>query len=211
MRALDHPNVIRIMDSGRTAYSYYFTMEVVRGQSLDRLIDAASLTLGQKRSIISQAFDAIIYLHSQNVLHRDLKPSNFILRHDGVLKVGDFGISWNPIFTAQSAARLTRDASYVGTPAFMAPEQLSGAEATPETDQYALARSLQCLIEDGRPSIPPKPLSVKRPDLPKALEEVLLRMLDVHAERRFPSLVDAKEAFLSAMPPDPDRDKTLIS
>jgi serine/threonine protein kinase len=210
MRGLDHPNIIRILDSGRTAYSYFFTMELIRGYSLDKLIDSGRLTMGQKRSIISQAFDAVAYLHSRGILHRDLKPSNFILDTQGVLKVGDFGISWNPVFTAHAAARLTRDAAMVGTPAFMAPEQLSGAEATELTDQFALARTIQCLIENARPAIPPKPLSLTRPDLPQALSDAISRMMDVHADRRFPSILDAKEAILDAMPPDPEADLTHL-
>jgi DNA-binding response OmpR family regulator len=203
MRALEHPNIIRILDSGKTAYSYFFTMEVIRGESLDRLIDRATLPMAMKRSVISQAFEAVAYLHSRNVLHRDLKPSNFILGQDGSLKVGDFGISWNPEFTAASAARLTRDATLVGTPAFMAPEQLSGAEANPLTDQYALARTIQCVLEGARPSVPPRLLSATCPDLPAALSNALSRMLDIHPERRFPTILDAKQAVMSAMEQDP--------
>jgi CheY-like chemotaxis protein len=199
MRALDHPNIIRVLDSGRTAYSYYFSMELVRGESMDRLIDRCALSLPQKREVICQLFDAVIYLHQQSVLHRDLKPSNFILSNRGVVKVGDFGISWNPMFTPAQAARLTRDNSLVGTPAFMAPEQLSGAEASELTDQYSLARSIQCLIEDGRPAVPPKPLHQTRPELPMALSDALTRMLHIHAQERYPSLAEAKTAILSGL------------
>lgn len=196
MASLDHPHIVRVFNSGRTAYSYFIAMELVEGVSLEERIRRGALPWNLQVRIVSQILDAVAYLHSRNVLHRDLKPSNVMLTFDGVAKLGDFGIS-----RADSLAgdvQLTRDASLVGTPSFMAPEQIQGCEATVQTDIYSLGRTLQYLFEGGRPALPPRPLSLARPDLPPSLSDAVARCTRADPDGRFASVGEARAAILAA-------------
>lgn len=200
MAALDHPNIVRVFDSGRTPYSYYIAMEVVDGPSLDtRIDDGPPFSWSEQLSIARQCLDAVEYLHGQGVLHRDLKPSNVLLAGGLAVKLGDFGISRASVGDLAQEYRLTRDASLVGTPSFMAPEQLQGAEADESTDVYALGRTLGCLFEGKRPSIPPKPLHLTRPDLPRGLSDTLAACCHADATQRLPNIAGVRARMEAAV------------
>jgi serine/threonine-protein kinase len=196
MERLQHPNIIRVYSSGRTAYTYYIAMEYVEGVTLASLIETEPPTWEQCVDIIRQLFDAVEYLHGEGILHRDLKPSNILLTREGKLKLGDFGISRD--VKEMLNLHLTQDASLIGTPPYMAPEQLLGAEASELTDQYSLARTVVSMFEKGELHVPPKPLRELRPDLPRALSDALARCMHVYPSERFPSIAAAREAVLAA-------------
>ena len=196
MEKLDHPNIVRVVSSGRTALTYYIAMEYVPGTTLAARIEAKDLVWDESRQIISQLLDAMCYLHSQGILHRDIKPSNILLSETGQVKLGDFGISRD--VREMLNMHLTQDAALIGTPPFMAPEQLLGAEASEATDQYSIARTIVSMFEGPTLNVPPVPLAELRPDLPVALGEALARCMNVYPSQRFPSVEEARRAVLAA-------------
>lgn len=195
MEKLNHPNIIRVHGSGKTAYTYYIAMEFVEGRTLSDRAFQDDITWPEAVSIIEQLFEAVIYLHGQGILHRDLKPSNIIITPRGVVKLGDFGISRDVKELVR--LNLTQDASLIGTPQFMAPEQLLGAEASELTDQYSLARTILALFEAGELYVPPKPLHEIRPELPMQLSEALQRCMHVYPTGRFPNIESARDAVVA--------------
>ncbi len=197
MAALAHPNIVRIFQVGETEHTFYIVMEYVDGPSLARVLDAGPLQPVQAAALIPQMFEAVVYLHSREVLHRDIKPGNFLLSPEGLVKLTDFGISRADRLAPD--IQITRAGLVVGTPAFMAPEQLMGAPATQLTDQYSLARTVLCLFEGGQPSVPPRPLREIRPDLPSRLSDALARCMDLYPEKRFASVREAAEAVQAAL------------
>jgi CheY-like chemotaxis protein len=196
MEKLQHPNTIRVFGSGRTAFTYYIAMEYVEGKTLASRIETENIPWPEIVSIIRQLFDAVAYLHSQGILHRDLKPSNILLTREGVLKLGDFGISRD--VKEMLNMHLTQDASLIGTPPYMAPEQLLGAEASELTDQYSLGRTIVSIFEGGEMQVPPKPLHELRPDLPRELSDALARCMHVYPSERYKSVAQARDAVMAA-------------
>ncbi|MGI8908928.1 MAG: protein kinase domain-containing protein [Candidatus Sumerlaeaceae bacterium] len=196
MERLQHPNIIRVWASGRTAFTYYIAMEYVEGETLAVRTESNELSWDETVAIIRQLFDAVVYLHSNGILHRDLKPSNILLTADGAVKLGDFGISRD--VREMLNMHLTQDASMIGTPPYMAPEQLLGAEASEYTDQYSLGRTIISIFEKGNLNVPPRPLHELRPELPRQLSDALARCMHVYPSERFPAIADARDAVLAA-------------
>ena len=196
MERLKHPNIIQVFASGRTAFTYYIAMEYIEGTTLAACTERKQLPWKQAVSIIRQLFDAVAYLHSQGILHRDLKPSNILLTQDGTVKLGDFGISRD--VKEMLNMHLTQDASLIGTPPYMAPEQLLGAEASELTDQYSLGRTIVSIFELGALNVPPKPLRELRPDLPPELGHAINRCMHVYPSERYPTITEARDAVLAA-------------
>lgn len=196
MRTLDHPNVVRVQGAGNTDHSYYIAMELVEGKSLDKRLNIGNVSFAAAREIIRQLLDGVEYLHSQGVIHRDIKPHNIFCTFDGLIKIGDFGISHSKRF--ESELNLTQTGAIVGTPRYMAPEQLLGAEANELTDQYSVGRTILHLFEGPTPAVPPPALHDIRPDLPRRLSEAIARCMDTHPSRRFPDIAAARDDIMAA-------------
>ncbi|TMC17128.1 MAG: hypothetical protein E6J33_08315 [Chloroflexi bacterium] len=215
MAALEHPNILPLYDFGEETYEdttmTYMVMPFCTDGSLAGWLRqrASTGTLSPKdiAYVIEQAAEALQYAHDHQVIHLDVKPSNFLLRANRknpdhpTLLLADFGIARNSA-TAASSSRTIR-----GTPTTMAPEQWSSTPV-PASDQYALAVMAYELLA-GRPpfvgsmeqlmyqhfSVQPAPPSTYNPQLPKAIDAVLLRALAKKPEDRFPSIT----AFASAL------------
>ncbi len=93
LAALNHPNIVNIIDKGRDQDLYYFVMEFIPGTSLDRAIVEGRLTLTDYIIIINGIRDALSYVHNRGIVHRDIKPANILLSDEGRVKVSDFGIA----------------------------------------------------------------------------------------------------------------------
>ena len=194
-RKITHRNVVRTYDLGEIEGMYYITMEFVEGQSLKHLIQSrGSLPVAVALTVGKQLCRALEVAHEQGVIHRDIKPQNLIIEPSGTLKVMDFGIAR----LATRSEGVTQAGMAIGTPEYMAPEQLLGENVDFRADLYAAACVLfECLT--GRPPFvadnpitlvakqleetPPAPSSVN-PDVPDDLSALILRTLSKDANAR---------------------------
>ena len=155
-RHISHRNVVRVHDIGEADGITFLTMEYVEGASLQTIIESrGALQAGAVLSIARQLMRALAVIHAEGVVHGDLKPANLLLDPSGVLKVSDFGIARltrRPLSGASAATAARRESvghlagAVVGTPEYMAPEQLIGAPATAASDIYAAGVVLhECL------------------------------------------------------------------
>jgi len=194
---LQHPHILSLIDSGTAAETFFFVMPLVEGETLSRrLDDAPPLTVVEATRILSDVADALDYAHQQGVVHRDIKPSNVLLTGRHALLM-DFGIAKG---ATEDAAPLTVGVA-LGTPAYMAPEQ---AMALPGVDQRADLYALGVLgyeLLAGRPPFAgtpqdvlaahvsqlPRPLREIRPDVPDALNDIVMRCLEKMPEARWQS------------------------
>jgi len=134
---LVHPSIVTIFDFDITPENQtYIVMELIDGRSASRHL--GKLTAGQFERIVRGVASGLDYAHSKRVIHRDIKPSNLMITATSDVKILDFGIA-RMIAASESSAGLTRSGMVVGTPAYLAPEQVSGAPITPSVDQFALA------------------------------------------------------------------------
>lgn len=127
--SLDHPALPRVYEKGSTAGNPFYTMEVIEGQDLLTWLQAHPEGL---EGAFEQLFGVLTYLHGNGIVHRDLKPENILVQADGRLRLLDFGLA------RDKATRLTRTGAVVGTPAYMAPEQILGEPIDERTDLYAV-------------------------------------------------------------------------
>ena len=218
-RKVTHPNVVRIHDLVELPGQFGLSMELVEGESLDRRIARGRATRAELVSLALDLARALAAAHSANVLHRDLKPGNVLLRRrDGSAVVSDFGVSRAledrdaPLSAAgdERAVRLTSTGAIIGTPLYMAPEQLDGrSDVGPAADVFAFglvlfeaatgrrlhdAPTLGELRRLRRESSAP-PLRRERPDLPRALCTAVDRALSAEPGRRFASGVELLAAL----------------
>jgi tetratricopeptide (TPR) repeat protein len=142
-RALSHPNLVSLYELGQDCGTWFFSMELVHGESLLSYIwggasfPGAASAIDRLSRLLPQLIDAISYLHQNNVLHLDIKPSNILVTPAGAPKLLDFGLSEAEFSTEGAEAR----GAFAGTPAYMAPEQLWGRHSK-ACDAYALGVTL---------------------------------------------------------------------
>lgn len=211
-RRITHPNVVRVHDFGRFSQGIFIIMEILEGPGLDHLIVlSAPMNLRQARKVLREIAAALAEAHRLHIVHRDLKPGNVILA-DGRFKVLDFGIARS---TDGTGSQLTRTGEVVGSPLFMAPEQIQGRELTGRCDLYALGVIAFTILvgrEPFRGETPtavvlqhlheaPPDLRELRPDLPAEWDEVVRRLLQKDPEDRFGSADELLEA-LATLPID---------
>ena len=132
--SLNHPSLVAIYDTAVDDEGVLIVMEYVEGESLSQALKRGPLEPRRVGRMASELGDALDHAHSHGVVHRDVKPGNVLLRDDGATKLADLGIA-----TAADQTRITRTGIVLGTAAYMAPEQLDGAEAGAPADIYALA------------------------------------------------------------------------
>ena len=143
--SLQHPNIITIYDFGDEAGSLYIAMEYIEGSDLSEIMARRDpLPLGAKLDILIGALHALDYAHSRGVVHRDVKPANIRVSTDGRAKLMDFGIA------RLEKSDLTKSGMMVGTPDYMAPEQVTGGVITPATDVFAMGVVLYEFLTNRR-------------------------------------------------------------
>ncbi|MEP7346467.1 MAG: serine/threonine-protein kinase, partial [Gemmatimonadaceae bacterium] len=135
--SLQHPNVVTIFDFGEFEGHLYIAMEFVVGVDLEELLaKGPQLTLDQKLGIAIDVLLGLAYAHKHGVVHRDIKPANIRLTEDGRAKIMDFGVAH------LDSAKMTRTGVMLGTPNYMAPEQVVGQPVGPATDIFSLGAVL---------------------------------------------------------------------
>jgi HAMP domain-containing protein len=205
-RKITHRNVVRTHDIGEVDGLYFITMEFVEGQSLKHLIQTrGSLPVNVVLTVGKQLCRALEVAHEQGVIHRDIKPQNLILDPSGTLKVMDFGIAR----LARRSGGMTQAGMAIGTPEYMAPEQLLGEDVDFRADLYAtgvvmfesltgrppfVAESPVTLVAKQLEESPPSPADLNR-DVPKPLAALVLRTLSKDPGGRPQSAVELFEAL----------------
>lgn len=149
---LDHPNVVAIDDFGVEGELAYIAMELLEGETLEDALESAPLPPARALEIMTQVLQGLAFAHARQIVHRDLKPANVFLPRGGEVRVLDFGLAkFLSIDEVSSEGTLTRRGRVVGTPAYMAPEQISGASLDVRADVYAAGTLLFELLADRRP------------------------------------------------------------
>ncbi len=145
---LHHPNVVAVYDAGREGDALYLVMELVDGETLAaRLARAEFPSPAQALEIAAQAADALAEAHAAGVVHRDIKPANLLIRRDGRVKVSDFGVAK----AIGDTTELTRTGMMVGSPAYMAPEQVKGIPLDGRSDLFSLGVVLYEMLLRRKP------------------------------------------------------------
>jgi eukaryotic-like serine/threonine-protein kinase len=139
---LVHPHIVRVLDVGDEQGRLFIVMEYVDGETLhDLLAREGPQPPARVAELGRQAATALAYAHEAGLVHRDVKPANLLLRHDGLLKVADFGIA-----RPSDATQITQVGTVLGTPKYLAPEQAGGEAVGPAADVYALGVVLYELL-----------------------------------------------------------------
>jgi serine/threonine protein kinase/Tol biopolymer transport system component len=192
---LEHPNLCTILDVGETEEGLLFlAMPLYDGESLDRRLARGALSVAEALDVATQVARGLAKAHQQGIVHRDVKPANLFLTGDGVVKVLDFGIA-----KLAGEAGPTREGAFLGTPVYMAPEQMRGEEVDARADVWSLGVVLYKMLA-GRPPFrggsdeavlhavlheEPEPLSHLRPEVPAEIERIVSRMLARNLEERY--------------------------
>jgi tetratricopeptide (TPR) repeat protein len=223
-RRITHPNVCRVFDVFKAAGTdnsherLFVTMQLLSGRTLAaRIVDAGRLPASEACDIAKQIATAVQAAHSAGVVHRDLKPSNVMLLSGDPeslkVVVTDFGIATT---LPGTVARwdVTQTGQFVGSPAYMAPEQVLGVPATPQTDVYALGVVLYEMVcgvppfraetllasASQRLTGTPEDPRTHAPDLPPWLAPVIMKCLARDAAQRFGSMTDVLDALAAGHP-----------
>lgn len=208
-----HPGIVTIYDiSEHETGEPYLVMEYIEGATLDKLLSPKKgggmverFSLDKTIDIVIQVADALDYAHQRGVIHRDMKPANILITPDGKAKLADFGIAKMP------GSQLTQVGQILGTPAFMSPEQFTGAAVDTRTDIFSLGAVLYWMCTGEKPFpgdtitaiifkvLHEKPMSMQQlnPTLPSELDPVLSRAMAKSPDDRYQTareFVDALEA-----------------
>jgi serine/threonine protein kinase len=200
-RRLNHQGIIRVFTPQRKS-RMYIAMEYVEGESLRAIIrESRKMEPARALGLAQQLCAALEYMHTQGVIHRDLKPENILVTGNGVVKIMDFGIAFD-----RTLRRLTWSglASTLGTPDYMAPEQVSGRLPDARTDLYALGTILYEMLTGVLPypsdsvydimrakqTEDPQPPRAYRPELDPHLEEIILHAIEREPRDRYASATE---------------------
>lgn len=196
---LNHPNVVTVYDFGIVDGVYFLIMEYVSGTNLRQLIHSQELAPESALPMVAEICDALQYAHDQGIVHRDIKPENILVSAQGHVKIADFGLA-KLLGNAMQQSALTKTGQVVGTPHYMAPEQLERPlEVDHRADIYSLGvvfyEMLTGELPLGRFNRPSKRVQVN-----VKLDEVVLRALEKEPERRYQHVSEIGGALKSLDP-----------
>ena len=202
MAKLSHPHIIDVHDFGKTSEGHlYFVMEFVDGTNLDAMIRGPGLEPGQALAIAGQVCEALAYAHGKGVVHRDIKPANVMVDQQGQVKVSDFGIA-RVIELGAEDFNATQSGMIVGTPDYMAPEQMRGQSVDHRADIYSLGVMLYEMLCGEIPRGVFAPPS-RRTVCDARVDQVVIKAMQQQPELRYQSTAEMKSAVDSARTPLP--------
>ncbi len=188
---LNHPHIVALYEFGRSQDLYYFIMEFVDGTDLRQVIQAGELAPDQALAIVPQICDALQYAHEEGIVHRDIKPENIFLDKKGRVKIGDFGLA-KILNKSASAFTLTQPLQRMGTPHYMAPEQIEGASNVDHrADIYSLGVVFYEMLTGELPLGRFAPPS-KKVQIDVRLDEIVLHTLEKEPELRYQHASEVK-------------------
>jgi eukaryotic-like serine/threonine-protein kinase len=216
---LQHPNIASVYDIGMLGESYFFTMEYVHGETVRSLLHRAkqrdrSVPLACALTIIAGAAAGLHHAHERNgndgrplgIVHRDISPSNLMISYEGNLKIVDFGV-------AKAADRVeTKSGTVKGKISYLSPEQCRGTRVDRRSDLFSLGIVMWEMLTGARlyrrssdfenmtaiVHEPPPPPSTRRPDVPRAIDEIVLRLLAKSVADRYQTAGEVVEAIENA-------------
>ncbi len=197
--ALNHPNICIIHEVDESDDQTFIAMEYIDGQSLKDKLKEGPLNIDEAKDIALQVAEGLKEAHEKEIVHRDIKPANIMLTKKGQAKITDFGLaklSWG--------LDLTKPSTIMGTVAYMSPEQAKGEEVDHRTDIWSLGAMLYEMLTNQRPfrknkehalihailNEKPEPLSTMRQDIPRAIEQAVLKALEKEPTRRYRNMAE---------------------
>jgi serine/threonine-protein kinase len=209
--SLTHPGIATVYDTGTEGDTRYIVMELAPGRSLQTIIqEEAPLPPARAAEIAAKVADVLSVAHSAGIVHRDIKPGNVMVAPNGSVKVLDFGIA-----RASGGATLTQVHSVVGTVAFMSPEQAMGQPTDARSDIYSLGCVLYAMLAAKPPfmaevtaavlhqhtSVPPRPLREVAPNVPAALDALVMEMLAKDPAQRPQTAAEVRDRLRASIDP----------
>jgi hypothetical protein len=212
--AVTHPRCVFVLTADEQAGQPYIAMELMPGETLKDLVaQKGPLPPEEAVARVLDLVEGLQELHRRGIIHRDVKPANCFLDADGRVKVGDFGLALSLLAGADPAEQ----GRFLGTPLFASPEQLKGEPLDARTDVYSASATLYYLLTGRAPfqnggasrvfaratTEAPPPMRDRRPELPRALDGVVLRGLERDPRRRWQDLEQLRRALVGFVPLPP--------
>ena len=209
--SLEHPHILPVFDYGESDGVTYFVMRYLDAGTLkDRMVEGRPLPLNEIDKLFTQLADALSYAHSRGIVHRDLKPANALIDSRGNVFLTDFGIAK---LLESASPRLTQTDAIMGTPAYISPEQAQAQPVDQRSDIYSLGIILYEMVTGSVPFVAETPLAVLfkhisdplpppssvKPDIPPAIEQVILKALAKDPEDRFATSAEFLAAWKHAL------------
>lgn len=202
IRALEHRNIVSVLDVGEDEGEFFMVMEFLEGQDLSQLIDMmGAFAPDRAKAIIADVCDALAYSHGREVIHRDIKPDNIFLIKGGVTKLTDFGLA-----RIGEVGSHTQDGTMMGTFAYMSPEQARGERLDPRTDVWSLGVTLYEMLAGKKPFAGEQSAAILQailtqdaepiPNLDADLQAVLTKCLARDVNERYQTALEFKEALV---------------
>ena len=197
--SLQHPNVVCIYDLGDFNGHLFIAMEFVQGVDLEKLLEIGEpLTLQARLDIVIDVLTGLTFAHKRGIVHRDIKPANIRVTEDGRAKIMDFGVAH------LASSSMTSTGSFLGTPSYMAPEQITEGKTTPATDLFAVGGVLYQLLTGMKPfdaptlqnlffriiTDEPRRVSELMPGLPTALDRIVQKAMAKDPALRYNSALE---------------------
>jgi tRNA A-37 threonylcarbamoyl transferase component Bud32 len=205
---LSHPHIVQVYDFVQDCDQAWIAMELIEGQDLaDYLHDKDVMPMGETVQLVTQMAEALAYAHKRGVVHRDFKPANVILSMDREAKITDFGLAK----ISQSSVH-TQVGSFLGSPAYMSPEQAQGKVANAYSDIYALGVAMYQMLSGRLPftgdlesvivqklTANPEPLPALNGEIPGQLKRLVFQMLEKESDNRPESMDEVAEVLKSVL------------
>jgi serine/threonine-protein kinase len=220
LAGLNHPNIAQLRTAFTNDNQLVMIMEYVEGVSMATHLSGAAIPVPDAVNYIDQALNALGYAHEKNVIHRDMKPGNMMLTPQGVVKVMDFGIA-----RSDSDQTLTLAGTSLGTVNYMSPEQVKGMPTDPRSDLYSVGVCLYEMVTGKKPfnagsdysimtahvNEAPRPPLELQPDLPAALNQIILIAIAKDPAQRFQTATAFRNALNNVRGVSPSAGATVFA